>query len=79
VQEKEALQAADLAAARERIAALEAAMQPLVDMCLVHGDFRNGVTDSSGTMDEGEVKAGEIIRRAARILTQGRRDTERGL
>ena len=30
---------------------------------LLHGDFRNGVTDSTGSIDEGDVRSGEIIDR----------------
>lgn len=31
-----------------------------VDGLLYHGDFRNGVTDATGTIDEGDVRAGEV-------------------
>lgn len=37
------------------------AIDRLISMCLVHGDFSNGVTDPTGTIDEGDVKAWEII------------------
>jgi hypothetical protein len=42
-------------------------LESLYELCL-NGDFRNGVTDSSGTMDEGDVKAGERIDRARELL-----------
>lgn len=44
------------------------ALQALVSMCEVHGDFSNGVTDPTGTVDEGVVRAGEIIRAARAAL-----------
>ncbi len=46
-----------------------AAGNRLMDMLSVHGDFRNGVTDSTGSVDEGEVRAGEIIHAARTALT----------
>ena len=30
-------------------------------MCEAIGDFRNGVTDPTGSIDEGEVRAGELL------------------
>lgn len=45
-----------------------APFRALVEMCQVHGDFSNGVTDPTGTIDEGEVRAGEIIDEAAQAL-----------
>lgn len=30
-------------------------------MCESIGDFRNGVTDPTGSIDEGEVRAGELL------------------
>jgi hypothetical protein len=37
-------------------------------MCKVHGDFSNGVTDATGSIDEGNVRAGEIIDAADKML-----------
>lgn len=44
----------------------------LIEMCLLHGDFSNGVTDPTGSIDEGEVKASEVIdaaHRAIKVIT----------
>jgi len=40
------------------------ALTALLYMCEVHGDFSNGVTDSTGTIDEGNVRSSEVIRSA---------------
>jgi hypothetical protein len=45
-----------------------AALRALVEMCKVHGDFSNGVTDATGSIDEGNVRAGEIIDAADKML-----------
>jgi hypothetical protein len=45
-----------------------AALRALVEMCKVHGDFSNGVTDPTGSIDEGDVRAGEIIDAADKTL-----------
>lgn len=34
------------------------------DAAYYQGDFRNGVTDATGTIDEGEVRMGELLSRA---------------
>lgn len=39
----------------------------LIEVCH-HGDFRNGVTDPTGSIDEGEVRTGELIDDARRVL-----------
>jgi hypothetical protein len=39
-------------------------------------DHRNGVTDSSGTMDEGHVRAGNIIETARTLLRRYGRDVD---
>jgi len=44
------------------------ALAQLVEMCEVHGDFSNGVTDPTGSIDEGNVRASEIIRAARAAL-----------
>jgi hypothetical protein len=40
------------------------ALSDLYDMCLCNGNFKNGVTDATGTIDEGEVKAGDYLDKA---------------
>lgn len=37
------------------------ALDALTSLCEVHGDFRNGVTDPMGTIDEGDYIANLII------------------
>lgn len=39
-------------------------------MCSMHGDFRNGVTDPTGAIDEGDVVAGEVFDETFRYLNQ---------
>lgn len=45
---------------KEQIAALRDALDRAIQL-LEHGDFRNGVTDPTGTLDEGVVLAGGLI------------------
>lgn len=45
-----------------------AAIERALDLAVDQGDFRNGVTDSTGTIDEGNVKAGQILLEARRSL-----------
>lgn len=47
---------------------LAEALRDLYDMCLCHGDFGNGVTDATGTIDEGEVMAGDCLDKARASL-----------
>lgn len=49
---------------------LVAALKDLLDMCMSNGDFRNGVTDHSGSSDEGEYFSGLCFDRARRALTK---------
>jgi hypothetical protein len=43
----------------------------LVEMCVMHGDFSNGVTDpTGGTIDEGVIRAGEVIRAASAAIAK---------
>ena len=46
-----------------RIIELETLLKQITDLALVAmpGAFNNGVTDSTGTIDEGDVRAGQII------------------
>ncbi len=46
---------------REEWLPLMVAARSLVAMCEVHGDFKNGVTDSTGSTDEGDVMASQCI------------------
>ena len=58
--------------ARERIKALEEGLSMLYDL-FTHvkpSAFRNGVTDSTNTIDEGEVKAWLILDRAKALLKE---------
>ncbi len=47
---------------------LREAMERLVCMCEHYGDFRNGVTDPTGSIDEGVIRATEVIRAARAAL-----------
>lgn len=64
---------ADTAAATDamRDAALEMyeALVALLELCY-HGDFKNGVTDSTGSIDEGDAIASERIDRARAALAK---------
>lgn len=55
-----------IAAAPELLEAIEL----LTSMCEVHGDFSNGVTDPTGSIDEGDVIAGEIIKKARAAIAK---------
>lgn len=61
----------DLAEAQSVLSALTEA----ADIAYQHGDFRNGVTDSTGTIDEGDVRVagplGDALRRAKALLAKG--------
>lgn len=37
------------------------ASKNVLNMCLFHGDFRNGVTDPTGSIDEGDVNASRLL------------------
>lgn len=56
----------------ERVKELEEALNCITSMCETHGDFRNGVTDPTGTIDEGNVIAGRIVGDARAVLTKYR-------
>ena len=63
---------AGAAASAERIKALEEGLSMLYDL-FTHvkpSAFRNGVTDSTNTIDEGEVQAGLILDRAKALLKE---------
>lgn len=47
---------------------LREALETITSMCEMHGEFSNGVKDSTGTIDEGNVRAGEIIGAARAAL-----------
>jgi hypothetical protein len=51
-----------------RVAELEAALGDVIAAC-EHANFANGVTGSTGGMDEGEVRSWEAIERARKALT----------
>jgi len=55
--------------AERKVEKLREALQDLMD-CHHHGDFRNGVTDASGTMDEGEHLAWLVYDRARAALAE---------
>lgn len=40
---------------------LLAASEAVLEMCVHHGDFRNGVTDPTGSIDEGNVIASRYL------------------
>ncbi len=61
-------------ALRDRCVKLTDAVQTILEVCQ-HGDFRNGNTDSTGSVDEGEVRAWEIIEGALDSLSVERSDT----
>ena len=69
----EALKAAWRRPLLARIAELETLLKQITDLALVAppGAFNNGVTDSTGTIDEGDVRAGQIIDEALRAVRQG--------
>jgi hypothetical protein len=50
---------------------LRKALRDLLDLCS-HADFKNGVTDATGTMDEGEHWAAVSIDRARAALGEDR-------
>jgi hypothetical protein len=58
----------DAEAERDR---LREALRDLLDLCS-HADFKNGVTDATGTMDEGEHWASVFIDRARTALGKDR-------
>jgi hypothetical protein len=57
--------------AADEIDCLRTALRDLLDLCS-HADFKNGVTDATGTMDEGEHWAAVFIDRARAALGKGR-------
>ena len=59
------------AEAADEIDRLRTALRDLLDLCS-HADFKNGVTDATGTMDEGEHWAAVFIDRARAALREGR-------
>lgn len=46
------------------------ALLALTSAAIAVGSFKNGVTDSTGTIDEGEVRAGEAIDKACKVLRE---------
>ncbi len=48
--------------------ALAEALKSVIENCEQHGDFRNGVTDPTGTIDEGMVAAAEFFGKARAAL-----------
>jgi hypothetical protein len=46
------------------------AASAVLAMCDSIGEFRNGVTDSTGTIDEGSVRAGELLEDLRAALSQ---------
>lgn len=46
------------------------ALKTITCMCESAGDFSNGVTDPTGTIDEGNVRASEVIQQARAAITK---------
>ena len=66
----------ELSALRESEARMREALGGLYELCIVGASpdaFKNGVTDSTGMIDEGDVRACELIDRARAALAQGER------
>ena len=63
---------AGAAASEARIKALEEALSDLLSLCenAAAGAFRNGVTDTSNTIDEGEVIAWRFMDNARALLKE---------
>lgn len=59
---------ARLADAQAEIARLRGAFSNLLEMVEQHADFANGVTDPTGTIDEGRVIAAEQLRKFQEVL-----------
>lgn len=59
---------ASLADAQAEIARLRGAFSNLLEMVELHADFANGVTDPTGTIDEGRVIAAEQLRKFQEVL-----------
>ena len=57
--------------AADEIERLREALRDLLDLCS-HADFKNGVTDATGTMDEGEHWAAVSIDRVRAALGEAR-------
>jgi hypothetical protein len=55
---------------REEWAPVLAALQTITAMCEAAGDFSNGVTDPTGTIDEGAIRASEVIREARAAIAK---------
>lgn len=53
----------------EQVAELVAALESLLELCY-HGDFKNGVTDTTNMIDEGDVIASERIDHARTLLVR---------
>lgn len=53
----------------QRIEELEKAFRGFVEFCDAWADFRNGVTDPTGSLDEGNVIAAEQFRQARSLLS----------
>ena len=53
----------------QRIEELEMAFRGFVEFCDAWADFRNGVTDPTGSLDEGNVIAAEQFRQARALLS----------
>lgn len=59
---------ASLADAQAEISRLRGAFSSLLEMVEQHADFANGVTDPTGTIDEGRVIAAEQLRKFQEVL-----------
>lgn len=62
----------ELRAAREKVAALEVGLRDMIELCN-HANpsaFSNGNTDSTGTIDEGDVRAAGIIGKARALVPE---------
>lgn len=54
----------------ERVKELEEALAGMLGFCDEHGDFRNGVTDPTGAIDEGNVTASRYFAAARAALSK---------
>jgi hypothetical protein len=64
-----ALENDDGSIGQSRVAKLREALEEMME-CHLHGDFKNGVTDATGTMDEGDYLAGCIYDHARAVLKE---------
>ena len=71
-QKEQAIADAHLIAAAPK---LQAMLQEVLCEWGERGDFRNGVTDPTGTIDEGDVLASQFLGRVADVLAESKGET----